>query len=158
MKDYKRGTGQHGNTKHGHCLNGKLSGEYVSYCSMLQRCYYPKHNRWHRYGGRGIRVCERWLGADGFTNFLKDVGFRPTPKHSLDRWPDNDGNYEPGNVRWATTKAQSRERKSKHHVVVGGVEMTLAEACKKYGRDYDKVRARIVQCGWPVAEALEIQP
>jgi len=157
MKDYKRGTGLHGNTKHGHCLLGKPTPEYNSYIGMLQRCYYPKHNRWHRYGGRGIRVCERWLGADGFTNFMKDMGFKPSPKHSIDR-DDVNGNYEPGNCRWASTKLQARARKRKHHVVVDGIEMDLVDACKKYGRDYDRVRARIVQCGWPVEKALELQP
>lgn len=149
----------HGNTKHGHCPaphgQMKRSAEYVSYCNMVQRCYYPKHNRWHRYGGRGIRVCERWLGANGFVNFFKDMGFKPTSKHSIDR-DDVNGNYEPANCRWATTKLQARARKRVLRVTVGGIEMDLVDACKKYGQEYGKVRARIRQCGWSVERALEV--
>lgn len=67
---------------------------------MKQRCLNPKATAFRYYGGRGIGVCELWLKFD---NFIADVGPAPTERHSLDRFPDPDGNYEPGNVRWATT-------------------------------------------------------
>jgi CENP-B N-terminal DNA-binding domain len=74
---------------------------------MFQRCTNAKNRYYDRYGGRGIVVCSRWRGTHGFANFLADVGVRPHGK-TLDRFPDRDGNYEPGNVRWATATEQAR--------------------------------------------------
>jgi hypothetical protein len=143
---------------HGHCVNYTTSVEYRAYRNMLHRCYYPANTRWDRYGARGIRVCERWLGADGFTQFLTDMGFRPTSKHSLDRI-DSDKNYEPANCRWADSKTQARhigKRLATVLVTVRGEEMSLADACRKYNREFYKVRARIRKCGWSIERALEI--
>lgn len=75
--------------------------EYLWF-GMLRRCRNPKHHKYPRYGGRGITVCEHW---NTFQNFVQDMGERPSKSHSLDRI-NNDGNYEPGNVRWATPKEQ----------------------------------------------------
>lgn len=83
------------------------SPEYRSWASMIARCENPKYHHFHRYGGRGIRICERWRNS--FELFLSDMGPRPSLKHSLDR-KDNDGNYEPGNCRWATAKEQRLNR------------------------------------------------
>jgi hypothetical protein len=71
---------------------------------MVHRCTNPNDTYWADYGGRGITVCDRWLGSGGFSKFLADVGERP-PGLSLDRI-DNDGDYEPGNCRWATQGEQ----------------------------------------------------
>lgn len=74
---------------------------------MLQRCTNPKNIKWKRYGGRGIKVCKRWKK---FENFIADMGAKPEPKRrfSIDRYPDNDGNYKPSNCRWATYEQQNR--------------------------------------------------
>jgi hypothetical protein len=82
--------------------------EYAAWHSMRIRCENPNFIGWKHYGGRGIRVCKRWRNS--YEKFLKDVGRRPSAAHSLDRYPNPDGNYEPGNVRWATAKQQRFNR------------------------------------------------
>lgn len=91
--------------KHGHATNG-VSPTYVSWAAMKQRCSDAAQKCWNNYGGRGIRVCRRW---QKFENFLADMGKRPKNR-SLDRI-DNEGNYEPGNCRWATIKQQARNKR-----------------------------------------------
>jgi hypothetical protein len=89
---------------HGDKPKRNVAPEYTAWTNMITRCANPKHNRWQHYGGRGIAVCRRWRAS--YQDFLADVGRRPSPGHSIDRYPDCDGNYEPGNVRWATAIEQ----------------------------------------------------
>lgn len=98
---------------HGHAQQRdgtRPSPTYVSWRAMLARCYDSSHPYFHNYGGRGITVCDRWRYS--FKAFLSDVGTRPSVKHSIDRYPNNDGDYEPGNVRWATRTEQNRNRRT----------------------------------------------
>ena len=95
--------------------NGSKRPEYQSWLGMRARCLNPKHFAYEYYGGRGIRICNRWLLS--FADFLSDMGERPTLKHTLERL-NNDGNYEPSNCVWATRAVQAknkRPRKLKTH-------------------------------------------
>ena len=93
----------------GRSHGGTKTKEYRAWASMKTRCLNPRYSRYHDYGGRGIRVCDRWLKS--FESFVADVGLAPGLEYSLDRYPNNDGNYEPGNVRWATRSQQQRNKR-----------------------------------------------
>lgn len=93
--------------------------EYYAWRDLVRRCTHPTHKQWADYGGRGIKVCDRWLGS--FANFLADVGRRPSPSLTIDR-VDNDGDYEPGNVRWATRDQQNANRRKPRGSVPGATK------------------------------------
>jgi hypothetical protein len=80
------------------------------YHGMIKRCFNKNDKKYGDYGGRGISVCGRWLGIDGFANFLADMGERPSAEYSIDR-KDVNGDYEPSNCRWATRSVQSINRR-----------------------------------------------
>ena len=84
------------------------SFEYKIWKGMKQRCTNPNHKKWKDYGGRGIKVCDRWLVS--YENFLMDMGRKPGPEYSIDRI-NNNGDYEPSNCRWATDSQQMKNRR-----------------------------------------------
>jgi hypothetical protein len=95
--------------------------EYWVWVAMIRRCRYPPHPVYPHYGGRGITVCEAWSDVK---TFYSDMGPRPTPKHWLERI-DNDGNYEPGNCKWATIEEQCQNKRTTTPITYQGRTMTL---------------------------------
>jgi hypothetical protein len=106
------------------------SVEWAIWSRMKNRCNNPNNAKYHRYGGRGIKVCDRWLNS--FENFLSDVGRRPSKKYSIDRI-NNDGDYEPDNVKWSTAMQQSRNSTAIHPVEIDGISMCIKDWCKTLG-------------------------
>jgi len=131
-----------------HGMNGTPT--FRAWMSMKQRCLNTNHEFYRHYGGRGITFCERW---QSFENFLADMGERPSSNHTLDRYPNNDGNYEPGNVRWATWFQQNSNRRNTILLTMNGETMCVAEWSRKTGIHTDTIRWRITR-GWTVEDAL----
>lgn len=105
-REYSSASAVERNTVHGHNRTGKASPTWKSWAAMLKRCRNPRHVSYQDYGGRGIKVCERWASFD---SFLADMGERPDGK-TLDR-KDVNGDYEPGNCRWATRSEQQKNKR-----------------------------------------------
>lgn len=124
--------------------------EHNSWAGMLQRCTNPNLEKFSRYGARGITVCRRWRK---FENFIKDMGQRPSPNHSLDRKNNNRG-YFPANCRWATPKQQARNSAKNRILENRGERRCLAEWAELSGVDESVIRGRIDD-GWSVSDAIE---
>lgn len=141
------------NTTHGQGGASKKtrSLEYGVWSSMLTRCRCPATKQWKDYGGRGISVCQRW--TESFADFMADMGPKPSSRHTLDRI-DYDGNYEPGNCRWATWKDQLRNTSRNVRYEIRGEVMTIAEAVERFNIvAYNTVRERISR-GWSPEDAV----
>lgn len=153
-----RENGTAANLTHGHSSGGRITPEYRTWSQMRERCNSPKHISFARYGGRGIRVCERW---DSFESFLEDMGPKPSgrngsrSKYSLDRI-DNEGNYEPGNCRWATVSEQSRNTCKTVHVFVDGEKLVLQEALNRTGINPGTYWYRLHRLGLSPEEAIKL--
>lgn len=102
--------------------------EFYIWSSMKERCNNPKNKSFPQYGAVGIKVCDRWLHS--FENFIRDVGKRPSSFHSLDRYPNMAGNYEPNNVRWATRIEQNNNTKSNVFYEIDGIQIRGTDAPK----------------------------
>jgi hypothetical protein len=139
-----RAASKHGMTK---------SPTYRIWAAMQDRCRNPANRFFHRYGGRGIQVCDRWSGPQGFENFLADMGTKPTDR-SIDRI-DNDGHYSPENCRWATTGEQTSNRASTRLITFNGETMMLKAWAARIGITPTTLALRFKR-GWPLAEALTL--
>jgi hypothetical protein len=128
--------------------------EYKTWIGILARCNNPNDQHFPQYGGRGITVCERWRKS--FTSFLADMGTRPSDKHSIDRYPDNDGNYEPGNCRWATRSEQQRNKSVNRWLELNGETLTLAEWSERTGLPQNTILNRLKR-NLPIERVLSPQ-
>ena len=140
----------HGMAGHKRDKSTKKSPEYKTWDGIKERCLNKNGNGYENYGARGISMAPEW--RDSFEAFFAHIGPRPSPKHSIDR-VDNTGDYEPGNVRWATSVQQNRNKRSNRLVEYSGRTVCLAEAAELAGLPYYVVKNRIYK-GWTVEDAL----
>lgn len=136
-------------TKHGHAKNYKKSRTYQSWFNMVQRCTNSNGEKYPIYGGRGIKVCNRWRK---FKNFLEDMGERPR-EHQIDRI-DNDRNYCKNNCRWATLKQQARNKTNNHLITHDGKTQCLVEWAEDVEIPYKTLWRRVCDLNWSVRKAL----
>lgn len=128
--------------------------EYILWRGFIARCENPKAPKYPSYGGRGIKVFPAW--KESFDLFIAHVGCRPSNAHSLDRI-NNDGNYEPGNVRWATRKEQMRNTRTNRFVEAGTIRLTIIEASEISGISPNTLTKRL-DSGWAPERALTEPP
>lgn len=133
------------------CGTHRMTGSptYFSWTGMRKRCLDESHPKYHRYGGRGIEVCERW---ESFENFFADMGEKPSKRHTVDRI-DNDGDYCPENCRWATDIEQANNRSDNVLLTLGDKTQTMAQWSRELGMKSSVLQWRI-SAGWPTHKAL----
>lgn len=124
--------------------------EYEVWQKMRTRCLNPKSTHYEHYGGRGIRVCKRW---SRFSNFIKDMGTRPTAKHQIDRINTN-GDYKPSNCRWVTVREQMNNTRRNCHMTLRGETLTCAQWARRLNIEQHTLRHRVLRLGWSDEEAL----
>lgn len=147
-------------TKHGH--NTRSKGEsptYISWKAMKSRCINKNNNMYKYYGEKGVKVHPKWIGEDGFANFRKDMGDCPEtpegePRLTLSRHKDN-GNYEPGNCKWATLEEQLMQKKDMVWIKHNGKDYTMREFCELENVDRQAFRYRFRALGMTVEESLD---
>lgn len=125
--------------------------EYRSWKHMRERCENKNNHKFRDYGGRGIKVCQRWKK---FRSFLEDMGPRPSPNHSIERKNVN-GDYTPKNCVWATRREQARNQRRSVFVIWEGKKILLVELMEKLGLDRQRVYGRL-KMGWSIEDAITI--
>lgn len=135
---------------HGHTTGGKCTPEWMAWSAMRNRCMNPSNASYRHYGGRGITVCSDW---NYFEKFLKDMGPRPSPKHSLER-KNNDLGYGPQNCKWATRKEQCNNTRKVVRLTLRGVTMTKSQWAKKLKISRAALDRRLAK--WPVEKSLSL--
>jgi hypothetical protein len=149
-------TGRLRNRPHTRCWHraagNSRAPEYRCWEAMRSRCLDPRHWSYDRYGGRGITICDRW--RDDFLAFRADIGPRPSPKHSIERI-DNDGNYEPGNCKWATAAEQRANMRCTVFVERDGKLVKLVDLAAMLGVNRITVYGRL-KLGWSLEDAISV--
>ena len=139
------------NRKHGHSASGRRpSPTYLSWTAAKSRCFDTKDRDYANYGGCGIKVCDRW--RDDFAAFLGDMGERPAGM-TLDRHPNTDGHYEPGNCRWATAAQQGNNKRNNVLIEHNGKMKTGTQIAREFGIEPTVFLNRISK-GWPLDRAI----
>lgn len=128
------------------------SHAYATWKGIRKRCLTPTDKTYKNYGGRGIKLCERWDGPSGFANFLADMGEVPAGM-SIDRI-DNEGNYSPENCRWTDTKTQMNNMRSNIFIQYEGQRLTIAQWAEKLDIPYHRLFQRLNKLGWSVKKAF----
>lgn len=138
-------------TEHGHAVHGAVSATYQSYQGAKSRCFNPRNRSFHAYGGRGITMCDRW--RDSYISFVEDMGERPE-NTTLERI-NVDGNYDPGNCKWATWQEQVRNTRQVYRILEGSTLMTLKDFAKMKGVSYSALHQRVHVTGSAPHAAVE---
>jgi hypothetical protein len=139
-------------TKHGHLKNRKTSKTYNIWRDMIQRCTNSNYKEYKYYGGRGLTVCERWRGENGFINFLEDMGEPPGPEYQIDRINNNLGYYKE-NCRWTTAKQNSRNKRNNRFITLNDKTKCIAEWAEELIIYYRTILSRL-RYGWSIEKAL----
>lgn len=122
--------------------------EYRIYKNIATRCFNPKSVAYANYGAKGITMCKRWQGKNGFQNFFADMGPQPTPKHTIDR-RDNKKGYSPDNCRWSTRAEQSRNTRRNRMLSHNGEILCLKDLAKRFNMSIYQFMAHVLCDGWP---------
>lgn len=145
---FMRERAREANIEHGHTINKRRTPTHKTWQGMLERCNNPNSIRFYDYGGRGIKVCERWLK---FENFLEDMGERPK-NTTIERKENNKGYYKE-NCRWATVKEQCNNRRSNHFLTFNEKTQTMAQWADEIEISSNTICMRL-RSGWSVEKAL----
>lgn len=131
-------------------LRNTYKDEYRAWRNMRQRCLNPNIPNYHRYGGRGIKICKEW---NNFETFIEDMGKKPSSDRSLER-RNNNGNYEPGNCYWADRESQENNKERSIKILYKGETLTLTQWSRRLGLDYELIRTRW-RYGWDAVSIFE---
>lgn len=143
-------TRQNGLNRTTHGMTG--TPEYKAWQNLRDRCYNEDAQQFRNYGGRGIRVCERWLNS--FENFYADMGPRPSPEHSIDR-RENNGDYEPSNCRWATPEEQGNNKRTNVYHELSGAFLTAPQIARQAELSTSTISSRLSRYGMTPDEAID---
>ncbi len=125
--------------------------EYKPWTQMKYRCNNPNNHMFYKYGGRGIKVCNRWYD---FALFMDDMKSKPSPQHSIERI-DNEGDYRAENCKWALPFEQARNTRQNHWITYKGETMCLTDWANRLGMCYKTLQARVGRLGWSIEKAIK---